>query len=532
VSSYAEVYVRGVQIFSWRNEIDPTFLFLFTGDEVRRWLERANEDNDYEPRERAQLVATATMLKDRLDVLGIGRAVLDEAFNAYAKEKLAVLRHVRANRGDTVQPDIQMLEKITLDAWVELLVDAIKTPAEHGRSRWGELTSVGALLEIWEDADPRFLLGAVWLACEPKDELVLDVTELIAGGWLDSGFDPQQIAIEHFSYSLANGSPPVIITEETTDARFLQAAIGIRHPHLQSYIKFFDFADGAEGSAAAGVRSLKSFAAAGISNRIVLLLDNDTAARDAVRTLRGVKLPDHYSVLHYPDIEIARSYPTLGPTGLSEMNVNGLAGSIEMYLGVDVLTGADGKLSPIQWRSYIEGMKAYQGEVLDKAGIQKRFREKVKLATAGPAVVATQDWSGLDAIVANLIEVLRGLYAQVHARPLEASADSPPRLARDHRCRRHLACWTSVCLEEVSAGPPAVLVPQDHRPADRGGDLGAVPDVQRQAGPGQPGAELPGAQERGQPAGAGDQVDGLADRSLNAYRYGTSTSRTASRGAP
>ena len=65
-----------------------------------------------------------------------------------------------------------------------------------------------------------------------------------------------------------------------------------------------------------------------------------------MRALKGVKLPDHYSVLHYPDIEIARSYPTLGPTGLSEMNVNGLAGSIEMYLGADVLSSLPASLAP------------------------------------------------------------------------------------------------------------------------------------------------------------------------------------------
>lgn len=225
-------------------------------------------------------------------------------------------------------------------------------------------------------------------------------------GWIDGQFDPQTVAIEHFSYSLANGSPPVIITEGSTDARFLQATIRLRYPHLQSYIKFLDFADGAEGSAAAGVRTLKSFAAAGISNRIILLLDNDTAACDAVRALRGTKLPGHYSVLHYPDIEVARSYPTLGPGGLSEMDVNGLAGSIEMYLGIDTLTGTDGKLSPVQWRSYIEGMKAYQGEILDKAGIQNRFRDKVKQATADPNALAGQDWSGLEAIIDSLIDVL------------------------------------------------------------------------------------------------------------------------------
>jgi hypothetical protein len=79
-----------------------------------------------------------------------------------------------------------------------------------------------------------------------------------------------------------------------------------------------------------------------------------------------------------------------------------------MYLGADVLSGATGKLSPIQWRSYIEGMKAYQGEVLDKAGIQRRFKEKVKQATANPAAIADQDWGGLDAIMNRLTEVLRG----------------------------------------------------------------------------------------------------------------------------
>jgi hypothetical protein len=66
VSSYAEVYIHGVEIFSWRNEIDPTFLFLFTGGEVRRWLEGADEEKNYGPRERGQLVATAAVLRDRL----------------------------------------------------------------------------------------------------------------------------------------------------------------------------------------------------------------------------------------------------------------------------------------------------------------------------------------------------------------------------------------------------------------------------------------------------------------------------------
>src|ERR1019366_7349946 len=68
-----------------------------------------------------------------------------------------------------------------------------------------------------------------------------------------------------------------------------------------------------------------------------------------------------------------------------------------------------------------------------------------------------------------------------------------------------------VCLEEVSAGPLAVLVPQLDRVADRGRDVVAVPHVQGQARGGQAGAELLPAQEAGQPAGTGDQGDSLAD---------------------
>jgi hypothetical protein len=421
MSSYAQLHLHGVWVYAWRNEVDPAFLFLFTKDDVHYFVGDSDEDDEYSLSESYQLRATAAILRDRLEVLGVGQTTLDKAFNALVKHGHDSLsRHwdMRVSiYGDllpevelAMKSNVELLERITLTEWAQLLVQALKSPQKSESNSSKDPASIEFLLELWgEDVDPRLLLGAALLTCDPEDEIVLDVSDLVDNLRLDHRFDPQQIAAQHFGYSLADGTPPVIITEGSTDAHFIQAAIRICYPHLQSYIKFLDFADGAEGSAAAGVRTLKSFAAAGIANRIVLLLDNDTAARDAVRALRGTKLPDHYSVLHYPDIELARSYPTLGPTGLSEMDVNGLAGSIEMYLGRDVLTGADGKLSPVQWRSYVPGVRAYQGEILDKAGAQKRFREKVKQATADPSEIANQDWNGLDAIIGSLIETLRGL---------------------------------------------------------------------------------------------------------------------------
>src|SRR6266568_3804823 len=66
----------------------------------------------------------------------------------------------------------------------------------------------------------------------------------------------------------------------------------------------------------------------------------------------------------------------------------------------------------------------------------------------------------------------------------------------------------------AAAGEPAALVPQDDGAADRGRDVAADADVQRQARPAQPGAELPAAEERGEPARTRHEGDGLADDGL------------------
>jgi hypothetical protein len=189
----------------------------------------------------------------------------------------------------------------------------------------------------------------------------------------------------------------------------LASAIEILMPHLAGYVKFLDYEVGNEGGASAAVRTLKSFAAAGISNRIMAIFDNDSAAYEAVMTLKSSKLPSHYRVMHYPDLDLANKYPTLGPQGDAVMNVNRLAGSIELYLGSDVLTTENGALMPVQWKGYMGKVKSYQGEVVDKAALQRAFQEKLKFARADPRNVRKQDWSGLQLILDKLIETLSSL---------------------------------------------------------------------------------------------------------------------------
>jgi hypothetical protein len=172
------------------------------------------------------------------------------------------------------------------------------------------------------------------------------------------------------------------------------------------YIKFFDDEMGHEGSASSAVRTLRSFAAAGVANRVVAIFDNDTAAHQELMSLSSTRLPPGYRVVHYPDLEQARAYPTVGPQGTSVMDINGLAGSVELYLGSDVLRSPDGDLEPVRWTGYQAKIKQYQGEIKNKRAIQNAFRNKVDRARRNPAVVSRQDWSALELILRHLVDAL------------------------------------------------------------------------------------------------------------------------------
>ena len=85
------------------------------------------------------------------------------------------------------------------------------------------------------------------------------------------------------------------------------------------------------------------------------------------------QLTANFRVLTLPELEPAKAYPTLGPTGAALANINGSACGIELYCGPTALTGEEGSFSPIQWTGYDRALKRYQGEPMDKEKIQERF---------------------------------------------------------------------------------------------------------------------------------------------------------------
>lgn len=308
------------------------------------------------------------------------------------------------NLRESIECERSFRSSLTAQDWIARLASSREEDPGIFDRNIGDRRWLLSELDYW---DERFALRAVLLSF-PDSEVLLDVTDLEDGGWLE---ESRRDAMASEAAAVIAGmagmhAPIVVLTEGRTDAEFLKAALVVLYPHLTDLIRFLDYDQKAEGGAGALVRMVRAFAAAGIANRIVAVFDNDTAAADALRVLDLSKLPNQMRVLQYPPIEIAANYPTLGPPNqyspagsTAVADVNGLAGSIEVYLGRDVLTGSDGKLRPVQWKSFIVGAQRYQGEVVDKTSIHDAFRAKFKLASSRPEVISGQDWEGLRLII-------------------------------------------------------------------------------------------------------------------------------------
>lgn len=194
-----------------------------------------------------------------------------------------------------------------------------------------------------------------------------DLSDIIQGGYTSED-DVKNI----------NPEKIIILTEGKSDVDFLKASLSKLYPYLAEYYHFMNFDEyKVESNASALVKLVISLAASNIKHPIIVIFDNDTAGIMEMKKLQNIYLPDNFKILKYPNLVSLKKYPTIGPTGNKKMNINGLASSIEMYFGVDILSHY-GTLVPIQWKGFNEKENKYQGEVRNKALIQEKFREKLK----------------------------------------------------------------------------------------------------------------------------------------------------------
>lgn len=224
-------------------------------------------------------------------------------------------------------------------------------------------------------------------AFEDEEIVTLDYTNLYLGGWCN----------EYPEEDDYKATKTVVLTEGNTDARIIEEAIKVLYPDMSKYYSFIDFSTyDVQGSTNYLSHYLKAFVAAGIENRIIALYDNDSAGLSEIKNLKKMTFPESVRIMHLPDLDFCNEYPTIGPSGNNIENINGRAVSIEMFVGKDILC-VDGELIPIRWKSYVDKVESYQGEIITKSEVLKKFEEKMKRALKdGPFL---EGWRDLDILL-------------------------------------------------------------------------------------------------------------------------------------
>ncbi|MEV7779358.1 hypothetical protein [Kitasatospora sp. NPDC088351] len=254
-----------------------------------------------------------------------------------------------------------------------------------------------------DDRDHRLFIAGLLEGQDPQAILRLDLSDLLSGGAFKSTDEVSMQALQELREETASTGPIIVITEGKFDSRILPRALKLVRPDIAGYFKFLDFdAMKAQGGTDRVVATLKSFAAAGVMNRVIGLVDNDTAGREAIRQLAGVALPKHYNACLLPDLDYAQSYPTLGPSGTASDNINGRACSLEFYFGLNSLKGPNGSPIPVQWKAFRESVQDYQGELANKQYVQARIDALLTAAEAGDPL--DESWEPMRLIAQTLID--------------------------------------------------------------------------------------------------------------------------------
>ncbi|MCG9628777.1 hypothetical protein L1D34_28635 [Vibrio mediterranei] len=415
MGSYCQLYIAEYPVFSSKSYVSPAVMTMFReGDKAlfrRRFSERNQvewghvepDDEDFETA--VEYRAKVKDLRQRLDIIGFSLARVRSEFEEVKSAKIEKLKEWPKDDDDPLWDDtIKVLEGNSFEDYMAAYKDILSSKI-HPVYYLEKNENASELIEYMLKDNDEFFWGfpcldlrcffRVLLEIAPSEsEAVQDISDLVSSGYYAETDEVCHIALEEIIGDYAVNSKIIVLTEGSTDTEFLSQSMKLLYPHLYDYYTFMDFGFKPPGGVGPLVNAVKSFSGAGIENRVIALFDNDTAAFSAVESLKNIAIPNNIVITHYPDITLADSYPALGPNGMSLQNINGLACGIELYLGKDVLE-KDGELIPIQWKGFDSRISQYQGEILEKAEIQERFRQKVSKCSQDRNNIQLTKWEEL-----------------------------------------------------------------------------------------------------------------------------------------
>jgi HEPN/Toprim N-terminal domain 1 len=380
MGSACELKFDAISVLEQKSFVPDEFICIFQESDRRELQEITEEEGDvgyFAPRE---------FVLQRLDLLGYTAEYARSHFEKWLEqERENYGEYEKEEGGSWASETAQALRQLNYEEWLSRVRDVLLTRFDFTRPLNEYKDEIDRQMRdlqdgwLFYDANILPIIRSLLQAFPEVREVSLDIGALIGAGYIDAKEKVCETRREPDLKERPELQPTVIIAEGSTDITVLKRSLHKLYPYLSEYFTFFDFeGPKVDGGANYLVKFLRAFAAARINTNIVAIFDNDAAGVDALRVASGVPLPANIKVTKLPDIEFARAYPTIGPQGVHNIDINGRAASIELFLGRHNLSADDGNLIPVTWNGYISAVRQYQGEITEKRKVFERFLEETE----------------------------------------------------------------------------------------------------------------------------------------------------------
>jgi HEPN/Toprim N-terminal domain 1 len=360
---------------------------------------------DSNPQAYSVLYGSAAAAERRLSILGYSRARVEEAWNSAKTEML-----LNAEQDDDSSHEAlskmkrkiaSQFDVISYKEWQTKYAEIQRAKANGRGDNSAETFIFLRSLDLTEIANDPLMWVAIQLYAFEPTELWADLTYLIES---ESETKESIFGEDEIPSRLSRAFGKItLLTEGITDSRILKASLNEFYPEARDLYSFVDF-EGfkVEGGASPLARLLRGFAGAGLTDRYIAIFDNDAAGHEALASLKSIGLPSNIRTITLPDLEFARDYPTIGPTGKVNADINGAAVSIESFLGRDALI-RDGQLRPVRWSQWNSKAERYQGEIEGKSEVSARYLVAIK-EIKNPEVLPRK-FADMDALLCTIFGV-------------------------------------------------------------------------------------------------------------------------------
>ena len=428
MGSYTELLIDNYPVFSSKSYVNPEIMTIFSERDKKSFQRKISNRNngvwgDSEDDSEETVYEYNTTVRcviDRLEIMGFTLKKTKIDFN---DSKDMLINELKENLKDndleeleeSYKTELKLLKSSSFDdflnAFLELRTKNIpyyKNDIEYNISSLAKYLIDDGWFLNFPTTQFRFYLRAYLDSCKKDTFVIQDITEITNAGYYTPTDNVREITNDILLNDYDINSKIIILTEGSSDRTIIERSMKLLYPHLIDYYSFMDFGlSNSSGGASSLVSQVKGFIGAGIKNRIIAIFDNDTAAFVARKGLEKVTIPKNISILNYPNLSSAEHYPTLGPTGKQNIDVNKLAGSIELYLGLEVLTDKSTNLMPVQWNGYDKSLNQYQGELIQKRELQKKFFLKLDDCERELENINNYDWEGIRMILNTIFNAFK-----------------------------------------------------------------------------------------------------------------------------